>query len=406
MIQQSPGFCHNNKKYSPVFMKQKIAVYVGTGSSHSWLWFVDVFERYSIYDLVFIDEYGIQQNNLSRFDTLVVSGGDTFSIAESLGPKGAKSLHLFMNRGGVYIGSCAGAYLPMRSSKPHLNLFNFVEVKIANLSKFLPQAKQMRHKSYVCYGCDYIFHPVREEVRLKNHNMSALNKDSFSAPLYGGPSMIPSPDCQVLASYQDFTDKTAFLVDKELAFETLYQKAAIVRAGYGKGLFYLFGPHLEHPGFPVANKLLVDTLTSTTSQSKKQNRVQNSRRLIKNKDLIQKIKREISNSRIIAVGLETSPQYWLIGHKSYEPTKIRLYLESIWSRLPTLEKQTYALIFNHEEEELVSFCQKTTNILKLLKKNINISQASCSIAKDVFSNLKIMNQIFLNIYFRTLNLDS
>lgn len=386
-------------------MKPKIAVYVGTGSSHSWLWFVDVFEKYSFYDLIFINEYEIQQYQQVNCDALVVSGGDTFSIAESLGSQGANSLHHFVNQGGVYIGSCAGAYLPMKSSKPHLNLFNFVGIKIANLSKFLPEAKQMQHKFYACYGCDYIFHPVREEIRLKNHNKSLLPEDSLFAPLYGGPSMIPSLNCETIASYDSFTTKTAFLVEKELAEKTLYQKAAIIKSSYGKGLFYLFGPHLEHPKFPKANQLLIETLNPIKSQNIDQNQISSSAGSSKNKNLIHQLKREISNSRIIAVGLETSPQYWLIGHKAYEPAKIRVYLESIWKRLNNLAKQSFLLIDSREEKELSLYSKKITQELKILKKNINNSDESFSIATAIFSKLKIMNQIFFNVYFRTLNLN-
>jgi hypothetical protein len=291
----------------------------------------------------------------------------------------------------------------MNSSKPHLNLFNFVPIKIANLSKFLPQAHQMQHKFYVCYGCQYLFHPVRDEVRLKNLQLPSLDALSFTAPLYGGPSMIPSQDCQVLASYEGFTEKTAFLVDRELARRTLDHKAAIVRVPYGKGEFYLFGPHVEHPGYPIANKILFDILALKKDLKLSSEWKRQTPPVFKTRQLLTSLKRELSNSRIIAVGLETNPMHWIIGEKSYEPAKIRVFLEAIWKRLASLEKHDSLLVDQREAESLIASCLLATRLLKLLKKNINNNQESYRLAKDVFSNLKYMSQLFFTIYFRTLH---
>ncbi|MBU0465841.1 MAG: hypothetical protein KKE12_19980, partial [Proteobacteria bacterium] len=59
----------------------KIGVYAGSGTSHSWLWFVDLFEKAGFYDLVFLDEFFVQNNDIKALDVLVVSGGDTFAVA-------------------------------------------------------------------------------------------------------------------------------------------------------------------------------------------------------------------------------------------------------------------------------------------------------------------------------------
>ena len=107
----------------------KIGIYTGIGASHSWLWFVELFNRMGFYDLAFLSEDKIKRDGLDSLDVLVMSGGDTFAMAEGLGPESAKKLKDFILKGGLYIGSCAGAYLPMNSPKKHLNLFNYVDVK-------------------------------------------------------------------------------------------------------------------------------------------------------------------------------------------------------------------------------------------------------------------------------------
>ena len=144
----------------------EVGIYVGKGSSHSWMWFIDLFESYGLTKLHFYDEKDLLNIKFNDIDILIISGGDTFGVAEALGPRMADVIKEFVEQGGLYIGSCAGAYLPMNSSKEHLNHFNFVNVKITNLTKTLPQAMRMAHKCYISYGCQYIYHPVREEVHI------------------------------------------------------------------------------------------------------------------------------------------------------------------------------------------------------------------------------------------------
>ena len=121
----------------------RIGIFAGEGSSHSWLWFVEIFDRMGFHDIRVIDGDDILNGAVDELDVLAVSGGDTFAVAKGLGPAGAGLIRAFIERGGLYIGSCAGAYLVMNSSKPHLDHFNFTAVKITNLSKHLPDCRKL-----------------------------------------------------------------------------------------------------------------------------------------------------------------------------------------------------------------------------------------------------------------------
>jgi hypothetical protein len=324
-----------------------IGIYAGTGTSHSWLWFVDLFERAGFRDLVFLDENDVVQGGLDHLDVLVISGGDTFAVAQGLGSQGADRIRSFVQNGGMYIGSCAGAYLPMNSSKPPLHLFNFVDVKITNLSKILPPTIRASHKFCTSYGCDFVFHPVREEVCLEI--ISQNGSRTITAPMYGGPGMRPGDTSTILASYKGFTHKTSFLVHPDLASEILLNQAAIVRTSLGKGCLYLFGPHLEHPGYPEANRWVADVVFWETglpnwfSQPEdSQIPDQSDQNFLSGPPafaLLRNLRRELSNSRITASAMEFFPITWLIGKKTYEPEKVRVFLEAMWKRLPTLEKE-------------------------------------------------------------------
>jgi len=385
----------------------KIGVYVGSGTSHSWLWFVELCDRMGFYDVVFLDENQIPQDGLKDLDILAMSGGDTFAVAEGLGIGGSQELEAFVKGGGLYIGSCAGAYLPLNSSKEHLNLFNFVNVKIANLTRTLPEAKRVPEKFCTAYGCSFIFHPVREEVRLITDGIPPFSgMGSLLAPLYGGPPMIPSDSADVLARYEGFTNKTQFLVDEAIAEATLIGRAAAVRTKMGSGHFYLFGPHFEHPHFPFANKLVADAMYWDIRDTPSGTNGHNSNSVIVSGDearrLLRDFKRELSNCRIVALGMEMMPVTWLIGTKVYEPAKIRVFLEAMWTRIKTLEKMKGVILTVDEESRLIDDAADITVLLREIRTELDKGLDTIHLAPKIFKMLNAMTRRFLDVYFRTI----
>ena len=323
-----------------------IGIYNGHGASHSWLWFVEILDSMGFWNIQFIDDRDITRGALDPITVLLISGGDTFAIAEALGQPGAQELKSFLERGGLYIGSCAGAYLPLNSSLAPLNLFNLASVKINNLSKNLPEPLTLPEKFCTSYGCSYVFHPVREAVTI------TLNNDTFPqrpreliAPLYGGPSFLPSEDADTLARYTGFTDNTLFLTTEQIASDTLIGKSAVMHKKIGKGNLYLLGPHLEHPHFQEANTLIADMIFRTTAESQRPDHstppLYLSLQDTINHTLVREIKSQISNARIVALSLERNQLTWKIGQKIYEPAKIRIFLETIWDRFSVIENSFF-----------------------------------------------------------------
>jgi len=384
----------------------KIGIYTGQGTSHSWLWFVEVFDRIGFYDLTFLAETELTSHGLDCLDVLAMSGGDTFAIAEGLGPKGADALKGFIERGGLYIGSCAGAYLPLHSSKEHLNHFNFVPVKIANLARALPEAQRLRDKFCTAYGCSFIFHPVREAVRIATNGFTPFSKvPSLEAPLYGGPPMIAGESAHVLATYSDFTDKTLFLVDEQLARDTVLGKAAVIRQKMGRGYLHLYGPHFEHPRFIAANHLLADAMLWDLRHDPSQTHNSSADEQAISGDacrtLLRDIKREISNSRIISVGLETLPVQWTIGSKVYEAAKIREFIEPVWQTIRVLEAPNQIDLLPGQDIRLLQNASDTTAFLREVKRGIKTETDTLFTARKMFEALNRTATLFLEIYFRT-----
>lgn len=384
----------------------RIGIYTGTGTSHSWLWFVDVFERFGFYNLTFLREKDINENGLHTVDVLAMSGGDTFAVAKALGRKGADNLECFIRNGGLYIGSCAGAYLTMNSSQRYLKQFNYMAVKIANLTKILPKAMSVSKKFCTPYGCSFVFHPVREDVIVRTNGVEPFaGAGSLVAPLYGGPSMLVSDSMEVLAYYEEFTNKTVFLVDKEIARNTVIGNVAVVRGKMGKGHLYLFGPHFEHPHYPMANKLVNDVINFEVKAPVQASRgLENNINEIKGagaKELIRNLKRELSNSRIVSSGLEMIPVHWLIGNKIYEPAKIRVFLESMWKRIRIIKEWDELIVKNRHDRSIVRLASDITMLLRLIRKYVNQGLNTEDLAGQLFGKLNILSTMFLDIYFKS-----
>jgi len=393
---------HDLLPYSP-----PIGIYTGSGASHSWLWFVEILDRMRFYNVHFVDERDILSNALDPLNVLLMSGGDTFAIAEGLGAEGSGKLKSFIEGGGLYIGTCAGAYLPLKSSMDFLNQFNFINVKISNISRRLSEPERHYVQKVACssYGCDFVYHVVREDVVLEMANgYQANGKKEIVAPLYGGPSMLPSEDIEPIARYKGFTKKTKFLVEEELAEKTLIGNIAVAKKSMGKGHLYIFGPHFEHPHYPTCNLFLAEIIRE--EQNGRLRPIQkdfygNPAKGENLRNFLRDLKREVSNSRIAASGMNDFTISWLIGNKYYEPEKIQVFLEVLWKRLTYLESGGEVDVDLQGPNGMISRLKGITDILRKMKKGIDRGETTIRLAEDLFPNLKKVTSDFLTIYFRT-----
>jgi hypothetical protein len=185
---------------------------------------------------------------------IVVSGGDGFSIASALSGQGFHRLTEYVREGGLYVGICAGAYLPLRSSVEPFCEFNLSPIRIENIDCRLTQLENVPPRVAVRYGACSIVHPVRGEL-IHGHGNSQL-----LAPLYGGPIFQEPDGADVLMRYWAFTDRTEFQMPRRLAKSMILGKPSAVRTAFGKGALILLGPHLEHPKYPLANDVFLGLL--------------------------------------------------------------------------------------------------------------------------------------------------
>jgi len=373
------------------------AVYAGKGASHSWTWFADVFERERHYAVSFVDEEDIRQGVLNACDSLCISGGDTFAIARGLGQEGADCIARFLQRGGIYIGTCAGAYLPLRSSLAPLNIFNFVEARIANLTGQLPAVTDQAERFCTAYGCRYVFHPVRNAVVMRMKGRLQEDAARLTAPLFGGPAMLDSDDIEVLAEYDGFTASTEYLTSPEIASATLIGRVAGAVKAFGQGSLYLFGPHIEHPAFAEANMLLMKIIMSPSAEAGKCGLPVTAGEEPAAAQSLRRLQSAVSNARILALGMEQQSFRWLIGAKHYDVEKIRVFLEAIWKRVRLMDAAAAP------EQCIAGLTKSLHDIIRLLK-TVRAGSDACdmanSTAAQLFDCLRLTTAAFLSLCFR------
>lgn len=387
----------------------RVGVYVGEGASHSWTWFVDLMEKYSYGHLRLIEEDDFPRLAPEQ-DVLLVSGGDTFAVARALEAPGARALENFLQRGGLYIGSCAGAYLPLNSSKAPLNTFNFVKCRINNLTRDLPPVHQMPLKFSTRYGCDYIYHPVREDVLVRmEEGFPIWGGREVSVPLYGGPPLNLSEDIVPRAFYAGFTERTRFLTEKEIAKTVYLGKVAACEKSFGKGRMVLLGPHFEHPWFPEGNDIIHQWIelhvhperpaVSTEMNKKPGKKKQRVCRAAPTPQIQKDFKREISNMRIRAHAMTRQSVHWQIGAKVYEPEKILHFVDAIWKRLEGTRPPSLGTLSKGLQEVLVEQAAECNGLLKSLASKIDSREDSEDLAGEMFASLRALVVAFLGVYF-------
>ena len=383
----------------------RIGIYVGEGASHSWTWFVDLFEKYGYQRIRFLEENNFDWKALQQ-DLLIVSGGDTFAVAGALASSGARALQAFLKQGGLYVGSCAGAYLPLNSSKQPLSSFNFVRAKINNLTRDLPPAHRLPLKFSSRYGCSYVFHPVREEVRIKMvTDPPVWSGAEISVPLYGGPPLHLSEDVLPRAYYSGFTERTVFLTDPEIAKGVYLDKVAACEKQIDNGRMLLLGPHFEHPWFPDGNEIIHKWIQRRISErpsreiSEVDNQEERRKTSAPSPAGLRALKLAVSNMRIRAQALARESIHWQIGAKIYEPEKIAHFLETIWKRLRSKNRWAQGAVQACAWDALAEKAESCHAMLKALDRQIRDNQDSQELAVELFKSLKGLVVSFLEIYF-------
>ncbi len=384
-----------------------IGIYAGEGASHSWTWFVTVMERLGTRDYAFLEGKDLRPAALSRLRAVLIGGGDVEGMARELGEEGARGLEGFVRAGGVYLGSCAGAYLVMRDiDLPPYTPFELIDAGVANYLPDPPPPLRLPHKYKVAYADGFIFHPAYGPVRVGLEESTFLGAlGEVAAALYGGPVIVPGEGSERLAVYRGLEKGCLPLVESPLLEEMMLGTCAAARQDCGEGRVYICGPHFECPYFPEGGEVLrgileeeiiykVSDITHTArvkpGRATRRSRPAEADGAPEARRLLKEIRGELSNARIAARGLESLPVRWTLGTKVWEPEKIIYYTEFLWERLPYLETCGGSPDVEEQLEELAGLAAAGREKVRGIKRRLDDGEDTEAGAADLFRHLRLL----------------
>ena len=272
----------------------------------------------------------IATGGLSAFDVLVMPGGGLDGmdgLLRPLGQLGAEAIRAWVNAGGRYVGSCAGAYLPARwpagFARDHdeQQAMQLLDLPIANGSE-----KGLGGLDSPGVGV------VEAQLRAPGHWLSAGLPEHFLVVHYNGPCFLPPEAWAVtrLAGRSEaFTPWEGILNGTEanvpsLADHLIREGASnVVASPCGAGSVVLFGSHPEFGfsplqlGWGVAARLFGNALGTTSRQGQRGRAVHRSQPdqathhpdLIHLADTYQRASGRLQHWQFAPAPLQTSPGF-------------------------------------------------------------------------------------------------
>ncbi len=255
----------------------------------------------------------------------IVSGGDGFEIASSLSGNGFDAIRDFIDRGGRYLGICAGAYLPLPSRVEPFSELNLSTTRIRNIRPMPKSAAESSPRLAVRYGSCSVFHPVRGEVVIGD------GADVFIAPIYGGPVFSEPTVDHALLRYLSFTPRTTLQVGAELAEDIMMGMPAVVSSASGDGQLVLVGPHLEHPGYCKANDRFMQLAGISDQASARAKATQ-----VRSGDKV--LERSLTDLRVAIAGMERAT--FIAGTKQWDGGRMLELIGAIAGRRNSIDIET------------------------------------------------------------------
>ncbi len=385
-----------------------VGIYTGEGASHSWTWFVETLERMGNLKMVFLEESDVCDTTLCSLDMLMIGGGDVAGMAGGIGRRGGEAIDQFVENGGCYFGSCAGAYLVMSGvDLPPYDPFKLIDAAFANYALSPPPPLHLPHKYKVPYGEGYVFHPAYGPVKVAMEEASLFEgMGGVVAPLYGGPAIVPGEGAKTLGRYLGLEKGCFPLAGSALINEVLIDSSAGALAKKGKGQVFIFGPHFECPAFPQGYGVVRKVMEYAgvygfkegeaplfRGRSSPQKAVSGE----KAKKYVRQIKGELSNARIVAFGLERMPVAWTIGTKVWEPEKTRYFIEFAWRRLGCLENAACREGIDEKLNLLAEETARVREMIRGLKRDLDQGRETTGPAAELFRRLKRQTVLLLEI---------
>ena len=171
---------------------------------------------------------------LSQYDLLFVPGGSSRLMAQALGSSGKEKVREFIQKGGGYVGICAGAFL---ATDRFENSLDIVDAKPLVEDVDIPEMGKI---SMAERGIGTVMVSVNDAGREIFGDLGGLLSASYTGgPVFSKNSDRWFPECITLAEYRNEIWK--YVPQRG----TMVQTPAIITFEFGKGRAILFGFHPE-----------------------------------------------------------------------------------------------------------------------------------------------------------------
>ena len=217
----------------------RVAVYVGPGARGVGMFrWMQITDQAAEIDARYVDALAIRNGALNTVDLLVMPGGKSGIEAEQLGDKGQLELRRFIERGGSYIGTCAGAFLLMRGDGKQTG----VSAKRRETIGIAP----FKHRRGSYGGEAMLQVAYTKEAQALSGIKAGKREERFN----GGPVMdpsepVPGADFKVMARFA--CNLHSDTMNPENPGQPSMGGGACAVAGtFGKGRVWLFSGHPEY----------------------------------------------------------------------------------------------------------------------------------------------------------------
>ncbi len=213
----------------------RVAVYVGPGARGMGMFrWMQIMDQAPETVTTYVDGPSISAGALRNVDLIVMPGGNSTVEQKALGPEGQRELKRFIEEGGSYVGTCAGAFLLMNGTNTN---------KVLGLAPF--KVRRGGWGGEAMLQVDY----TKEAAAL-----SGIKAGHHTERFHGGPVMDPAPavpgaDFKVMARFacnlHSYSTTNKFgMTDGKLP--AMAGAASAVAGTYGKGRVWLFSCHPEY----------------------------------------------------------------------------------------------------------------------------------------------------------------
>jgi putative intracellular protease/amidase len=202
----------------------RVAVFDDAGVSEKVAGLIDLLNTHSELRVTKVNGDEIRGGKLTGFDVVLVPGGSGSKEAAALEESGRQEIRTFVERGGGYLGICAGAYLASADYDWSLHILD---------AKVLDRAHWARGVGDV-------------EVSLTEAGQKVLgaNSDRETILYWQGPLLAPAGKPEI-ADYETLGTFATEIAKNGAPKGVMPGTTAIARGTFGAGRVFCFSPHPE-----------------------------------------------------------------------------------------------------------------------------------------------------------------